>query len=101
MIAPIGAPTFREALRWGAETYHSLKSVLEEGRHSPPRSVTRAASRRLRASSKAALDLISEAITKAGLHLRLDVVLAMDVAATEFHSTALTPTRAARRAPTR
>ena len=84
MIAPIGAPTFREALRWGAEVYHSLKSVLkkagfstalgDEGGFAPAA-----------ASSKAALDLISEAITKAGFGFGSDVVLAMDVAATEFH----------------
>src|SRR6478736_578162 len=85
MIAPIGAPTFREALRWGAEVYHSLKSVLkkagfstalgDEGGFAPAA-----------ASSKAALDLISEAITKAGFSFGGDVVLAMDVAATEFHN---------------
>ena len=84
MIAPIGAPTFREALRWGAEVYHSLKSVLkkagfstalgDEGGFAPAA-----------ASSKAALDLISEAITKAGFGFGTDIVLAMDVAATEFH----------------
>ena len=84
MIAPIGAPTFRESLRWGAEVYHSLKSVLkkagfstalgDEGGFAPAAS-----------SSKAALDLISEAITKAGFGFGTDVVLAMDVAATEFH----------------
>ena len=45
MIAPIGAATFREALRWGAEVYHALKSVLKAGA-SPPASATRAASRR-------------------------------------------------------
>ncbi len=87
MIAPIGAPTFREALRWGAEVYHSLKSVLkkagfstalgDEGGFAPAA-----------ASSKAALDLISEAISKAGFAFGSDVVLAMDVAATEFHSDA-------------
>jgi enolase len=85
MIAPIGAPTFREALRWGAEVYHSLKSVLkkagfstalgDEGGFAPAA-----------ASSKAALDLIAEAITKAGYGFGTDIVLAMDVAATEFHS---------------
>jgi enolase len=85
MIAPVGAPTFREALRWGAEVYHSLKSVLkkagfstalgDEGGFAPAAS-----------SSKAALDLISEAITKAGFSFGGDVVLAMDVAATEFHN---------------
>ncbi|AVZ39878.1 MULTISPECIES: phosphopyruvate hydratase [unclassified Dietzia] len=83
MIAPIGAPTFREALRMGAEVYHNLKSVLkdkglstglgDEGGFAP--SVD---------STKAALDLIVEAIEKAGYTLGTDVALALDVAATEF-----------------
>ena len=69
MIAPIGAPTFSEALRWGAETYHALKSVLkqrglstglgDEGGFAPDLD-----------SNRAALDLIVEAIGKAGLHPR-------------------------------
>ena len=85
MIAPIGAPTFREALRWGAETYHSLKSVLkkkglatglgDEGGFAP--SLT---------ANAVALDLIAEAIGAAGFTLGRDIVLALDVAATEFHS---------------
>ncbi|MET3808577.1 enolase [Nakamurella sp. UYEF19] len=85
MIAPIGAPTFREALRWGAEVYHSLKSVLkskglstglgDEGGFAPSLS-----------SNRAALDLISEAVTKAGFTVGTDIAFAMDVAATEFHS---------------
>ncbi|WP_194862021.1 phosphopyruvate hydratase [Dietzia sp. SYD-A1] len=84
MIAPIGAPTFREALRMGAEVYHHLKSVLkdkglstglgDEGGFAP--SVD---------STKAALDLIVEAIEKAGYTLGTDVALALDVAATEFY----------------
>ena len=45
MIAPIGAPTFCEALRWGAEVYHTLKEVLKSAA-SPPASATRAASPR-------------------------------------------------------
>jgi enolase len=85
MIAPIGAPTFREAIRWGAETYHALKSVLkkkgyatglgDEGGYAPnlPANV-------------AALDLIAEAIEKAGFTLGADIALALDVAATEFHA---------------
>ncbi len=84
MIAPIGAPTFREALRWGAEVYHSLKSVLkskglstglgDEGGFAPSLS-----------SNRAALDLISEAITKAGFTVGADIAFAMDVAATELY----------------
>ncbi|GAB3865808.1 phosphopyruvate hydratase [Nocardioides maradonensis] len=83
MIAPIGAPTFREALRMGAEVYHALKSVLkdrglstgvgDEGGFAPDLE-----------SNRAALDLIAEAVGKAGYELGKDVVLALDVAATEF-----------------
>ena len=83
MIAPIGAPTFREALRVGAEVYHALKSVLkdkglatgvgDEGGFAPNLE-----------SNRAALDLIAEAIAKAGYELGKDVVLALDVAASEF-----------------
>ena len=83
MIAPIGAPSFKEALRWGAEVYHMLKKVLhdrglstglgDEGGFAPNLE-----------SNRAALDLIVEAIEKAGLTPGKDVALALDVAATEF-----------------
>jgi enolase len=83
MIAPVGAPTFAEALRWGAETYHALKSVLkarglgtgvgDEGGFAPDLDTNRTA-----------LDLIVEAIEEAGLRPGDDVALALDVAATEF-----------------
>jgi enolase len=85
MIAPIGADSFRDALRWGAEVYHALKSVLkaqglntglgDEGGFAPDLPSTRAA-----------LDLISTAVNETGLTLGRDVVLALDVAATEFFS---------------
>jgi enolase len=84
MIAPIGAPTFKEALRWGAEIYHNLKSVLkkrglatsigDEGGFAPNLE-----------SNRAALDLIIEAIEKAGFKVGDEIALAMDVAATEFY----------------
>ncbi len=84
MVAPIGAATFKESLRWGAEIYHSLKSVLkkqglatsigDEGGFAPNL-----------ASNRAALDLILEAVDKAGFKAGKDIALAMDVAATEFH----------------
>jgi enolase len=84
MIAPIGAPTFAEALRQGAEVYHALKSVLkkkglatglgDEGGFAPNLD-----------SNRAALDLIAEAVSAAGLKLGTDIALAMDVAASEFH----------------
>ena len=84
MIAPIGAPSFREALRSGAEVYYALKSVLkkkglstglgDEGGFAPNLD-----------SNRAALDLIAEAVSAAGLTLGTDIALAMDVAASEFY----------------
>ncbi len=84
MVAPIGAPTFKESLRWGAEIYHALKTVLkkrglatsvgDEGGFAPNLE-----------SNRAALDLILEAIALTGLKAGQDVALALDVAATEFH----------------
>ena len=83
MIAPVGAPTFREALRMGAEVYHTLKAVIkerglstglgDEGGFAPDLP-----------SNQAALDLIVEAIERAGYKPGEDVALALDVAATEF-----------------
>ena len=85
MIAPIGAATFRESLRHGAEVYHALKSVLkkkglstglgDEGGFAPNLD-----------SNRAALDLIAEAVEAAGFTLGTDIALAMDVAASEFYS---------------
>ena len=85
MIVPVGAATFGEALRWGAETYHALKSVLkqhslstgvgDEGGFAPDL-----------AHNRAALDLLVEAIGKAGFQPGRDVALAVDAAATEFYS---------------
>ncbi|MFC5997958.1 phosphopyruvate hydratase [Quadrisphaera sp. GCM10027208] len=83
MIAPVGAESFREALRWGAEVYHALKSVLkaeglatglgDEGGFAPDLP-----------SNRHALDLISRAVDSAGYTLGTDIALALDVAATEF-----------------
>ena len=83
MIAPVGASTFTEAVRWGAETYHALKSVLkqhglntgvgDEGGFAPDLE-----------HNRAALDLIVEAIGKAGLTPGRDVALAIDAAASNF-----------------
>jgi enolase len=85
MVAPIGAPSFSESLRWGAEVYHALKSVLkkeglstglgDEGGFAPDV-----------AGTTAALDLINRAIESAGFKLGVDVALALDVAATEFYT---------------
>jgi enolase len=85
MIAPVGAATFREALQQGTEVYHALKSVLkskgfstglgDEGGFAPSLP-----------SNRDALDLIAEAIGSAGLTLGEDIVLALDVAATELYT---------------
>src|SRR5665811_2179934 len=84
MIAPLGASTFTEALRWGAETYQALKGVLkqrglttsvgDEGGFAPDLP-----------HNREALDLLMEAITKAGFTPGSDIALTLDVAASEFH----------------
>lgn len=84
MIAPIGADSYREALRMGAEVYHNLKSVIkskglstglgDEGGFAP--SVD---------STKEALDLIAEAVKKAGYKLGEDIAFALDAASSEFY----------------
>lgn len=84
MIAPIGAPTFREALRYGAEVYHALKSVLKEKGLSTGLGDEGGFAPDLE-SNRAALDLIAEAVAKAGYELGKDIALAMDVAASEFY----------------
>ena len=83
MILPVGAETFSEGLRWGVETYHALKGILhdqglstglgDEGGFAPNLS-----------SNRAALDLLVEAITKAGFTPGKDIALGLDVAASEF-----------------
>lgn len=85
MICPVGADSYAEALRYGAETYHALKSVLkskglatglgDEGGFAPNLE-----------SNRAALDLIAAAVEKAGYALGDDIVFALDPAATEFYT---------------
>ena len=84
MVAPIGAASFAEAVQQGAEVYHALKSVLkkkglatgvgDEGGFAPELP-----------SNRHALDLIADAVKQTGLKLGDDIVLALDVAASEFH----------------
>jgi enolase len=83
MVVPWGAPTFAEALRMGAEVFHALKGVLkargyftgvgDEGGFAPNLK-----------SNREALEVIAEAIGKAGYKLGSDIVLALDCAASEF-----------------
>ncbi|TKK88185.1 phosphopyruvate hydratase [Herbidospora galbida] len=84
MIAPIGAATFSEAVRIGAETYHSLKSVLKERGYATGLGDEGGFAPNL-PSNRDALDLILVAIEKAGFTPGTDIALALDVAATEFH----------------
>ncbi|WP_443047036.1 phosphopyruvate hydratase [Streptomyces sp. HB2AG] len=85
MIAPIGAESFSEAVRWGAETYHALKAVLKERGLSTGLGDEGGFAPNLE-SNRAALDLIVEAIKKAGYTPGQDIALALDVAATEFYN---------------
>ena len=84
MIAPIGASSFREALRWGAEVYHALKSVLKERGLATGLGDEGGFAPNLE-SNRAALDLILEAIQKAGYEPGTEIALALDVAASEFY----------------
>ena len=84
MILPVGAPNLREAIRYGAEVFHALKSVLsakglatavgDEGGFAPDLS-----------SNEAAIEVILEAIEKAGYRAGEDIYLGMDVASSEFY----------------
>lgn len=84
MIRPVGAPTFKEALRWGAEIFHTLKNLLkakghitavgDEGGFAPHLS-----------SDEEALNFLLEAIEKAGYKPNIDITLALDCAASEFY----------------
>ncbi|HEY2643258.1 MAG TPA: phosphopyruvate hydratase [Galbitalea sp.] len=98
MILPIGAPSFREGLRWGAETYHALKALLntkgfstglgDEGGFAPNLP-----------SNRAALELLMEAIEKAGFKPGEDIALGMDVAATEFFADGFYTFESAKKTP--
>jgi enolase len=84
MIVPVGAPSFKEALRWGTETFHALKKNLssagfvtnvgDEGGFAPALP-----------STKSALDFIMKSIESAGYEPGVDIAIALDVAASEFY----------------
>src|SRR5690606_1056450 len=87
MVMPVGAPSFREGLRWGAEIFHALKKVLkgrnlstgvgDEGGYAPDLG-----------SNAEALAVVAEAVGKAGYALGDQVVLALDVASSELYDKA-------------
>jgi enolase len=85
MIAPIGAETFREAVRMGTEVYHALKSVLKEKGYATGLGDEGGFAPNL-PSNRDALDLILVAIERAGYVPGEDIALALDVAASEFHN---------------
>ncbi|TDE02004.1 phosphopyruvate hydratase [Jiangella asiatica] len=84
MIAPIGAETYREALRWGVEVYHTLKGVLKERGLSTGLGDEGGFAPNL-PSNRDALDIIVTAIEKAGFTPGAQIALALDVASTEFY----------------
>lgn len=84
MIQPVGAPSYSEALRMGVETFHALKSLLRKKGLSTTIGDEGGFAPNLR-SSEEALDLILEAVVKAGYCPGTDIVLALDCAASEFY----------------
>jgi enolase len=83
MIAPVGAPTFAEALRWGAEVYHALKKVLKDAGHSTGVGDEGGFAPALKRNIEA-LELIVQAITAAGYQPGEDVAIALDPASSGF-----------------
>ncbi len=84
MIAPVGAKSFKEALRWGSETYHALKSVLKEAGHSVGVGDEGGFAPALK-TNEAALQFIVKAIEKAGYKPGADIAIAMDPASSGFY----------------
>ena len=84
MLVPLGAPTFREAVRYGVEVFHTLKKMIDE-RGMPTTVGDEGGFAPNLASNEAALQLLVEAIDKAGYTPGSDIALALDCAATEFH----------------
>ena len=88
MVMPVGAPNFREALRWGAEIYHQLKTILHDRGHSTTVGDEGGFAPSL-GSNQAALDAIMEAIEKAGYRAGEDIFIALDPAASEIYQDGL------------
>ena len=85
MIMPVGAPTFREALRMAAEIFHTLKKVLEAKGYGTTVGDEGGFAPKVKAGNREALELILAAVAKVGYRLRDDVAFALDVAASELH----------------
>lgn len=88
MIVPVGASDIQKAIRWGAEVYYTLKDILKNKGFSTDIGDEGGFAPMLR-SIREALDILSEAVTKAGLSLGKDICFALDVAATELYKNGL------------
>ncbi len=84
MIMPVGAPNFAEALRMGSETFHALKSVLSKKGYNTAVGDEGGFAPNLK-SNEEAIDVILEAITKAGFKIKDEIAIALDPAASEFY----------------
>jgi len=83
MICPVGAPNFREALRWGSEVYHALKAVLKSGGYSVGVGDEGGFAPALKSNAQA-VEVILEAIKKAGYQPGQDIAIALDPASSSF-----------------
>ena len=88
MIAPVGAPSFHEALRWGSETYHALKGVLRDKKYSTGVGDEGGFAPALKTNAEA-IELILQAIEKAGYKPGEDIVMALDPASSGFYEEGL------------
>jgi len=86
MIRPVGAPTFKEAVRWGAEVFHTLKKILKDEGHVTAVGDEGGFAPNLK-DDEQALNIIIKAIEKAGYRPGADITLALDCAASEFYDT--------------
>lgn len=84
MVMPVGAPSFREAVRWGVEIYQALKKILHDGGHSTSVGDEGGFAPSL-GSNQAALDVIMQAIDKAGYTPGEEIMIALDPAASEIY----------------
>jgi enolase len=88
MIAPVGAPNFREALRWGSEVYHALKAVLKSSGHATGVGDEGGFAPALKTNAEA-VEMILKAIKKAGYKPADDIVIALDPATSGFYEEGL------------
>jgi len=96
MICPVGAPNFKEALRWGSEVYHALKAVLKSGGYSVGVGDEGGFAPALKSNAHA-VEVILEAIKKAGYQAGKDIAIALDPASSSFFEDGLYNLRSEKR----